>query len=306
MKLIKAAITYKATIPTAVGALTKHLEENKFAECTELQVRSVGFVPPCEDDESLVQAFPGGLAFAVRIDEKIIPASTVKAEVEKRAASIKADAGRKPGKHERSEIREAVMTDLCRRALVKTKAKVTCFYDEQSGYLIVPTSSKAISDICTSLLVQAVGSVKTETINVSDVKHGLTTRLKLWLDDGSAAFGDFDPCDSVTMATTGKKITVKMESLDLATRGLQEAITAGFSVTSIGFHYIGMDFRLTDDFHMKGISFADSSIPQGDEEDPAEDPWATAAAMQVSAVSSAINVLAELLSYKNEQKGGAS
>ena len=307
MKLIKAAITYKATIPTAVGALTKHLEEKTFAECTEMQVRSVGFVPPCEDDERLVQTFPGGLAFAVRIDEKIIPASTVKAEVEKRAASIKADAGRKPGKHERAKIRDAVMADLCRRALVKTKAKVTCFYDEQSGYLIVPTSSKAIADICTSLLVQAVGSVKTETINVADVKHGLTTRLKKWLDDGECgAFGDFDPCDSVTLATTGKKITVKMESLDLATRGLQEAVTAGFSVTSIGFHYIGMDFRLTDDFHMKGIYFADSSIPKGDEEDPAEDPWATAAAMQVSAVSAAINVLVELLSYKDEPEGGAS
>ena len=187
MKLIKAAITYKATIPSDTAILAAHLAEKPFTECMEMDLRSVGFVAPTEDAYSLVQTFPGGLAFRVRIDEKIIPSGTVKAEVEKHVKAIKESTGRKVGKKERAEIKDAVMVDLCRRALVKTKASITCFYEIATGYLIVPTASKSIADVCTSLLVQAVGSVKTETINVSEVKHGLTTRLQKWLADDDQA-----------------------------------------------------------------------------------------------------------------------
>ena len=300
MKLIKAAITYKATIPTDVAALSAHLAEKPFTECMDMELRSVGFVLPTDESTGLVQTFPGGLAFRVRIDEKIIPSATVKAEVEKQVAAIKASTGRKVGKKERAEIKDGVMLDLCRRALVKTKASVTCFYDIANGYLIVPTASKSIADICTSLLVQAVGSVKTETINVAEVKHGLTTRLQKWLADDDEAFGDFQPCDDVALSAEGRKITVKMSSFQLARKGLEEAITSGFQVTSIGFHFAGMDFRLTSDFHLKGITFAEHELPEEE-----ESLWAADAAVQVKKVSSAINELAALLSYKEEAKEAA-
>lgn len=294
MKLIKAAITYKATIPTDTAALAAHLAEKPFTECMELELRSVGFVPPTDESTGLVQTFPGGLAFRVRIDEKIIPSATVKAEVEKQVAAIKASTGRKVGKKERAEIKDGVMIDLSRRALVKTKASITCFYEIASGYLIVPTASKGIADLCTSLLVQAVGSVKTETINVAEVKHGLTTRLQKWLDDDDQAFGDFQPCDEVALAAEGRKIGVKMSGLDQARAGLNEAMLKGFQVTSIGFHFGGMDFRLTSDFHLKGVTFTEHDLPEEE-----ENLWVTEAAMQVKKVSTVINELSEMLSYKD-------
>lgn len=300
MKLIKAAMTYKATIPTDANTLATHLAEKAFSECIPSQIRSVGFVNPSDEGTGLVQTFPGGLAFRVRIDEKIIPAGTVRDEVEKQVNIIKATTGRKPGKKERAEIKDVVLHELCQRALVRTKASVTCFYDIANGYLIVPTASKPVADICTSLLVQAVGSVKTETINVSGVKHGLTTRLRQWLNEDDDAFGAFQPCDDVALAAEGRKITVKMSSLQLARRGLDEAMAVGFEVNSIGFHFAGMDFCLTSDFNLKGIKFLEHEIPEEE-----ESIWAADAAMQVKMVSSVINELAALLSYKDEVKEAA-
>lgn len=297
MKLIKAAITYKATIPTDTVALSGHLQEHFFTECMELQLRSVGFVPPAEEGE-LVAPFPGGLAFRVRIDDKVVPSAAVKAEVQKRAEAIEADTGRKVGRKHRAEIKDNVMIEFASRALVKTTAAVTCFYDIANGYLIVSTGSKKIADVCVTLLIKAVGSVKTETINVSDIKHGLTTRLNTWLADDEG-FGEFQPCDEVALVNEGRKVGVKMTSLQQARQGLSEALLAGFKVKSIGFHHGGVDFRLTSDFHLKGITFTEDLT-----EDEEDNYWAAEAAVQVKRVSGVINHLVEMLSYKDEVQEG--
>lgn len=102
------------------------------------------------------------------------------------------------------------------------------------------------------------------------------------------------------LAAEGRKITVKMSSFQLARKGLEEAITSGFQVTSIGFHFAGTDFRLTSDFHMKGIAFTEHELPEEE-----ESLWAADAAVQVKKVSSAINELSALLSYKEEAKEAA-
>lgn len=187
------------------------------------------------------------------------------------------------------------MMDLARRALVKTTASVTCFYESATGYLIIATTSKAIADICVTLLIKACGSVKTETINVS-VKHGLTTRLKTWLENDEG-FGEFEPCDEVALVTEGRTISVRMSSLQQAHSGLTEALAIGFDVRSIGFHYGSVDFRLTDSFQLKGIHFTTDEFINED-----ENWWSGEAAIAVAAVSKIITQLSEMFAYKPEQE----
>lgn len=295
MKIIKSAITYKAEIPANKEILIDCLEEKAFVECGESQITSVGFVPVFKDGE-LVETFAGGLAFRVRIDEKIIPKDAVDAEVQKRIKQIQDTEGRKPGKKETKEIKQDAKWELAKRALVKIKASVTCFYEIETGYLIIATTSTAIAGICTSLLVQAVGSVKTETIHVSDVKHGLTTRLKQWLIDDKG-FGEFEPCEEVALSNDKRKVTVKMLSLQQAHAGLTEALNAGFDVKSMGFHLGNMDFRLTDNFHLKRIRFVEEEIIEDE-----ENLWASEAAIAVKAISEVISELVVLLSFKEDEK----
>lgn len=294
MNAIKSAIVYRAEIPVDPTALHNHLTEEHFTPPLSTELVSSGFVAPSEGC-SLVAEFPGGLAFRVRIDEKILPASVVKAEVQKVVDSIMRTQDRKPGKKERAEIKENVMIDLAQRALVRTTASITCFYHAETKTLIVPTTSKRIADVCTSLLVKAVGSVKTETLNISGVKHGLTTRLKQYLDDvGGDAFGDFSPCDEVALQDTqNRKVAVKMAYLPNARQALEEALCAGFSVTSMGFHYKGIDFRLTYDFRLRGIHMPETCESE-------ETTWESETAAQVEAVVAIVSHLIELLSYQPE------
>lgn len=294
MKLIKAAITYKATIPTNPEALADHLEKHQFTECMETQLRSIGFVPVT--DGNLVERFAGGFAFRVRVDDKIIPSAAIKVAVDKAVHVVEDATGRKVGKKERREIKDGVMIDLARRALVKTTASVICYYVVERGHLIVATGSKAIADVCVSLLIQAVGSVKTETLHVSDAKHGLTTRMKSWLDDDEG-FGNFEPCDEVALVSEGRTVSIKMSSLQQARSAITEALAFGFRVKSIGFHLPEVNFRLTSEFRLNRIAFTVNDLENNE-----DNYWAAEAAIQVKAVSDIINTLVEMLSYEDEQE----
>lgn len=293
-QLIKAAIVYNAEIPADPAVLHNHLAEKSFAEILQLQTRSVGFVPPV-DGCGLVAEFPGGLAFRVRIDEKIIPASVVQRDLVEVIENILEFEGRKVGKKERAELKEGIYINLAAHAFART-AMITCFYEIATMYLIVPTTSKRLSDIVLSQLVQAVGSVKTTTINVSGIQSGLTTRLTTWLQDagGTDVFGAFEPCGEVALSQEKRRVTVKMGDLQAATSGLNEALASGFRVTSLGFTHKGeTEFRLTDDFHLKGIAFAH---PPSEE----DDVFGAEAALEVAAVSRIVTELCALLAYKDE------
>ena len=306
MSLIKQAIVFKAEIPTDVDALNKHLKEHQFNELLPNAANGAGFVN-VSDEHSLIAPFHGGLAFRVRYDEKILPASVIRAEIDKVATKIHIETGRKPGKKERAEIKERVIHVLTRLALSRTVASVICFYHTESGYLIIPTTNKKFADIAVTLLISAVGSVKTETIHVSNVKHGLTTRLKKWLrrDIDNIApvdiFGELQPSDEVALVGDGgRKIAVKMESLDAAEDALKEALTKGMEVTSLGFNHEGIEFRLTHDFRLRGIKYP---VVEGDNKSALDSNWEADATLQVSTVRRIIDGFCEMLAYKEQAEG---
>lgn len=296
MKLIRNTIIYKAELP-AIDHLVTHLAEKPFTEPLSLETQSHGFVPPLEGEDIAIP-FTGGLAFAVRIDTKIIPASAIKNEAKKRAARIEAEQGIKPGRKLMREIREMVVVDLLPKALIKSKT-ITCFYDTERQLLIVPTSSKTDADIVVSLLIRTVGSVKTTTIHVSDIKHGLTTRLRDWLTEGEDDFYPFNPCDEVVLKREKEKVAIKVTSLESRHVELLKSIDDGFTVDSIRFQHGTTFFRLDSNFRLKGLQFDYGS----DADLIGTELWQHEAAIQVMEVGTIVDLLCNMLGYKPPAEG---
>jgi recombination associated protein RdgC len=296
MKLIKNALVYKADLPR-MSALEEHLKERPFIDPLPHEAGSSGFVS--RNGEGLVDAFIGGLAFTVRIDTKIVPASAVKAEFDKRSKHLCEETGRKRlSKAERADLKDLITIEFRAKALVKTML-VTCFYRRDKQYLIIPTSSKTTAAAIVALLIAAVGSVKTETIHVNDVKHGLTTRMKAWLDDDADAFGEFMPHVDTELAMGSQKLTVKMEQLTEAKAGLHKAFADGFGVKSMRLLAGNeVSFKLTSHFAFKSIDFPTN--PDAEKND--EDVWLHEAAVQTLNLSSVINELCDMLGYKETEQ----
>lgn len=303
MSLIKNAFVYRADLPIDLVALHNHLSERPFVEPASNADGSHGFVPPFGQGCTLVGKFHSGLTFSLRVDTKLMPASAINAEVKKRVAAQLLDQGRKRlSKDERADIKDMVRAEFCAKAIITTSV-VNIFYHPASRFLVVATASKRLADLTTSALVNAVGSMKTETINVSSVKMGLTTRLNHWLPDEDGeqdfdAFGEFSPTGEVTMADTmGRKITLKSDTLASGTEALREAIKRGHSVTSMRLAHGCTSFRLTSDFYLRGIDIAH-------EEDPVGNDWEYEAEWEMTNVVALMYDLCAMFAYKAPEEGG--
>jgi len=302
LKLITNAIVYKAELPSA-QLLAKHLAEFPYHPIADTALSQASFVPNKTSNE-LVTEFTDGFAFHLRYDEKILPASVVKAKSDERIAKFEAEQGVRLKKAEREAIREQTLVDLAKTALVKTSI-IPAFYSTKDNLLIVNTGGKKFADRVTSYLIHAVGSVKTTTIHVSNIKHGLTTRLKshLWRDDN--AFDGFEVGASVALKSGSQKVSYSLEDLETARAGILEAIDKGFEVERLAMVHHGVEFKLTSDFHFKAVRFEDSEREDDDEVTDAVHFWKHEAGVQVLQFSAALNQLCDLLGYKAEEEAEA-
>lgn len=309
--MIKNAFVYRADLPTDLVVLHNHLAEVPHHEPASNVDGTHGFVPPFGQSCTLVGKFNGGLAFSLRVDTKLMPSSAINAEVKKRVAALLQTTGQtRMSKDARAEIKDMVRAEFCAKAIVTTSV-VNVFYHPESRFLVVATASKRLADLTTTALVRAVGRMKTETINVSSVKMGLTTRLKEWLpqvdaegdilEGDAGAFGEFEPTGEVTMANSERhKLTIKADTLAAGEEAIKEAMKRGYGVTSMGLAHGCVKFRLTSDFYLRGID-----IPR--EEHPVGNDWEHEAAWEMTNVVAVMADLCEMFAYQEQatQEGGA-
>lgn len=300
MKIINKAIVYKAALPR-LDLMVEHLAELPFEPLGETFVSRAGFIPNGITGE-LVTPIEGGFTFTLRYDEKILPKSSVNAAVAEAIRQIEEEHGRELDKDEAGAVKERVLGELIKTALVKTTV-VNAFYHEAEQFLIVP-ASKAIAAVLTSSLVKVVGSMTTQTIHIADIKNGLTTRLRNHLDGFEDAFSGFKLGESVLLKHKANKLSVDLDNLDLAKQGLAEALAGEMQVERIELVHGTMSFKLNKDFQFQAIDyFGELSEDEEAEREEADRVmvWRIEAAIQLLQLSAAIKALCDLLSYKEPE-----
>lgn len=304
MQLIRNAITYKATLPSA-AALAEHLAEKPFMPILDTQASTSGFVP-CQDDR-LVAEFPGGFAFRLRSDVKPISIKALRlAEVEALAAKA-AELERELTEEEAGALKEELYTNLVKNTLPE-RSELNAYYHIESNTLIVPTTSKAVASRMVGMLVEACGALETRTIWVSSVKGGLTTRLQQYygaISDGEycdkTVFDGFKVGDSIVLTgEKGTKATFDLDNLDNAHKGLIEALNAGMEVPRLELvHADAVSFLLTKDFHLRKIDFLlNGKEDETPDFDTLEELWRHSAGVQVLQLVATIQALCDLFGYQ--------
>lgn len=302
MKIIKNAIVYKAELPRA-ELLADHLLELEFAPITELQAMRAGFVPNGATGE-LLNKINGGLSLSVRYDEKILPKASVKAAIAEAVEDRECDLGRDLTKEELGAVAEEITAALIAKALVKT-THVNAFYDESEQFLIVATTNKKMADMVVGMLVKVCGSVKTSTIHINNIKGGLTTRLTSYLHGNQEAFEGFALGDSCLLKDGTNRASFDLDNLDHASQGITEAIDGEMQVERIELSHGEVCFKLTKDFHFRGINFfgemTEEELERIEDFDSAE-IWRMEASTQMIQLSAAIKMLCTLLGYKEPEE----
>lgn len=303
MKLaqIKNAIVYKATLPNTENLLA-HMQEKLFTDVPETSFGSVGFVIN-EITGEMITPITGGFSFTIRSDEKLIPAKAIKNKVAERIAELqrKGLLGEKIKRAEKADIRDMVIAEMCKTAFVQSTF-ITCYYNEANHLLIVDTPNVKIANMCMHLLVKVTGSVKTETINVSDPKHGLTTRLKNYLKNNMQPFDGFTVGNMVQLGRRDEQkevITYSETELTSISDEIVDKLSTGFTVEKLRLVFNGdITFVLTNKFHFKQINLL--SDPAYEDDDDLPYRWRHEAGLKLFLLSNIVLGLVSVLEYKND------
>ncbi len=286
---IKNVTAFRVLLPSS-GGLAEALNTRPFTELKPHDHASEGFVavPGCPDAD-LVITLPGGiLAFAMRRDEKIIPANMINTVLSRLSKEIEDREGRKVGRKERRELRDRAIDELRPKAFHRTSV-IPCFYIPSSGVLLVGTATTEPAQRIIRQIVRAVESAEFTSMVIDGLQAGLTSKVRAAVDIGDTDIGGFQTAGDFWLEGDLAKVTIRSNA---PRRELEEALNDGLQVTGLTLsHGEAVWFKLKDDFRLRQITFLATPEPATDLDDWF-DVWARNTAADVTILN---GVIADLL-----------
>ena len=139
--LVKNAAIFQFSGIT-LESLEEALGHSGFVPCLPSAAGSRGFVPPIEGECALTRIVEKVALFAMREDEKILPACVVNAEHKLRIQDVATKQRRRVGRKEAREIKNVVPEELRAKAFIRTTV-THAWLDFGCGLLVVDSISDA-------------------------------------------------------------------------------------------------------------------------------------------------------------------
>lgn len=281
----------------SVAELESALQAGIATPCLSNQPSSAGWVTPV-DNGPLVHSVGGQWLIALQVEERILPASVVNDEVEKRAKAQEKEQGFPPGRKQRREIKDLVIDELLPRAFTK-KRRTFAWIDPENKTLVIdaPSEAKAL-EVINQLLAReckfAFGFINVQSSPTSSVSD--------WLASGETPDGftvDHD-CELKSMADDKSAVKYANSSLEdgIGVGGqIKEHLAAGKLPTRIALTWDNrISFVLTDNLEVKRLVFLDVIKEQAAQDaESAADQFDTDFAMMTGELQRFIPALVDAL-----------
>lgn len=200
--------------------------------------------------------------------ERILPASVVREEVDERAAEIEARESRKLRRQEKQAIKEQVYEELLPRAFVRSQ-KTDLWWDTRRNMIAINTSSRKRAEELLDLLRESLGSLKVTPLATQTLPiRAMTT----WLTDPAARPADMLLGDQVELKAKGDDGVLRARQVDLDSDDIQRLLESGRQASKLALVLEGrLRFVLHDDLAVKSLSFDDALIEEANQTDDGDD-----------------------------------
>lgn len=252
--MIKNAIIYRyAGLPEFIEH--EVLEKYQFAECGATQQKSLGWIPPRGHEHgALVELVGRTFALKLRTETKAVPASVLDKRVNEKAAAIEDATGRKPGRHERKDLKEEVLLELLPAAFPKQQDTLALVLLDL-GILVIDAASASRAEDVVTLLIKCF-----EGLTISPIQTNLSPAVAMasWLTDGMAPGLFGIGRESVLKAPDEMKSTVRYGNHTLDIDEVKDHIKQGKVPQSLRLNWNDrVDLTLADIMQLKKVSFDD-------------------------------------------------
>lgn len=188
------------------------LQKHPFVPCGRQELQRSGWVPPCSLTDNVVFTSHGYHLITLLKEERILPNSVVRDEVQLRVNKIEADEARKIYKKEKDQIKDEVIQELLPRAFSKRQSTRALLLPEQ-GWILIDASSFSRGELLLNELRESLGSLKVRPLNVN---HAPASILTQWLQDENQIATGFeigDECELRDTTAEGGVIRIKGQPL---------------------------------------------------------------------------------------------
>jgi len=230
------------------------------------EAKRIGWAAPAgRGSQRLVHEINGHRLLSALRQERILPASVVREEVEDRAAAK----GGSLRRRERQEIKEQVYEELLPRAFLRTQ-RIDLWWDTERQLIAVNAASRARAEDVLDLLRQTLGSLKVTPLAT---KVTPTRAMTEWLRQPGQRPVWLEIGDQVQLKSTTGDSVIAGRQVDLDADDIQAALEAGRQAARMA---ITIDERvhcvLHDDLAIKSLRFADAILDEAADAETGDDP----------------------------------
>lgn len=236
-----------------VAALDARLSAHALAGCGAMDMQSVGWLPP-RDDERFVYVSNRQALLAFGVEQKLLPAAVVNQMAKDRAAQIGEQEGRPVGRRELRELKERVTDELLPRAFVRRRTTFA-WIDPVHGWLAVDAAAKTKAEEVMGQLIKSVYELPARLLK-TNLSPGAA--MTAWLETGEAPAGFTLDRDLELRAPGDERATVRYVRHHLEGDEIRAHIAEGKQATRLAMTWNDrIAFVLTEDLQIKRLAFLD-------------------------------------------------
>ena len=192
--------------------------------------------------------------FALQREERLLPASVIRSEVNSRIQEIQAGQGRRVQRKERLDIVDEVTQDLMPRAFTKSQ-HLEALINDREGWVWVNTASAARAEELLSLLREGLGNLP---VVIPDTQKSPVVVMSQWLlngglPEGLSLGGDVDLEDPQEEGGV-----VRVRGMYLESDEIKRHIESGKQAVRLALSWQDqIDFVVDKDLGLRRIRFSD-------------------------------------------------
>lgn len=247
------------------GKIEEQLSTQPLQPCGASDVQSLGWVPPCQG-EALVHVVNRQWLLALGVEQKLLPASVIRQFADDRAKTIEANEGRRVGRKEMRELREAMATELLPRAFSRRRTTFG-WIDPVNGWLVIDAAAPAKAEEFLEHLRKSLG-----TLPVSLLKLSLSPVAAMtgWVAEGEIP-GAFTIDQDLELRSAENSV-IRYARHTLEGEEIRQHIAGGKVVTRLAMTWgERISFLLDEKFQIKRLAFLDIFKEEADGQAENED-----------------------------------
>ncbi|MCB1678203.1 MAG: recombination-associated protein RdgC [Halioglobus sp.] len=248
--------------------LGEQLAQRAFSPCAKSQPVSIGWVPPLGSESGeLVHAAGGRLLLKLRREERLLPATVVREQLEEKIAEIEERDGRKVYRKERLTLKDEIVQDCLPRAFTRS-GSVFAYLDTRANWVFVDAASASRAEELLNLLRECSGSFPVLLPQVNDAPAAVMTN---WLVHRNLP-DDFVLGGECELREPGDEGVVRCRGVDLLSEEVETHLHAGRQVARLALTWEDrVSFLLAEDLCLRRLRFADELLQENEDIPEADD-----------------------------------